>query len=168
MAVVAAFPISTQSDNRITSPIPKSLQRIPCLANRKMQRRDLQMTQENRGIGAMSSVDAAADYASRLIEHEAHGADVEDTMRRIEAKYGIGYSTLWSLRYRRPKAVSVDLFTRLRGAYLAACERQLANLQHEIAVERARCGHDVDQDLVEEAEALVAKLKARRMSDVRS
>jgi hypothetical protein len=122
------------------------------------------VSQERFGVEPVSTVDLAADYASRLIAQETHalGGDTDEAMRRVEAKYGVGYWTLWGLRYKRPKAVSADLFTRLRGAYLAACERQLANLQHEIAVERARCGHDVDQDLVEEAEALVAKLKARR------
>jgi len=119
------------------------------------------MTQKILGNEAMSSVDAAAGYASRLIEHESRGADVEDTMRRVEAKYGIGYATLWSLRYRKPKAVSADIFARLRGAYLTACERQLANLQHEITVEKAR-GNDLDADLAAEAEILVAKIKARR------
>jgi hypothetical protein len=122
------------------------------------------MDQEKIGVRPVSTVDLAADYATRLVANETHalGGDTDEAMRRVEARYGVGYWTLWSLRYKRPKSVSADVLSRLRGAYLAACERQLANLQHEIAVERARCGHDVDQDLVAEAERLVAKLKARR------
>ena len=119
------------------------------------------MVQEKFENGSMSSVDAAADYASRLIENEARGSDVEDAMRRIEAGYGIGHSTLWSLRYRKPKSISADIFARIRGAYLSACERQIANLQHELSVEKA-CGDDSNADLAAEAAALVAKIKARR------
>lgn len=122
------------------------------------------MDQKNLELKPVSTVDLAADYATRLVANETHalGGDTDEAMRRIEARYGVGYWTLWSLRYKRPKAVSAEVFTRLRGAYLTACERQIASLQHEMAVERARCGHDVDQDLVAEAEALVAKLRARR------
>lgn len=114
----------------------------------------------------MSTVDLAADYATRLVANETHalGGDTDEAMRRVEARYGVGYWTLWSLRYKRPKSVSADVLSRLRGAYLAACERQLANLQHEIAVERARTGNDTDAALLDEAEAMVAKLRSRRSS----
>jgi hypothetical protein len=129
-----------------------------------MDRRRLNVDQKNLELRQVSTVDLAADYAGRLIAQETHalGGDTDEAMRRVEAKYGVGYWTLWGLRYKRPKAVSADLFTRLRGAYLSACERQLANLQHEIAIERARCGHDLDADLLAEAETLLAKIKTAR------
>jgi hypothetical protein len=112
----------------------------------------------------MSSVEIAADYANRMIEREARGpGDTEDAMRRLEAKTGVGYWTLWGLRYRRRdlKTIAADQFQRIRNAYLATCERQLQALQHELAIEQARSGNDF-QDLVAEAESLVAKLKAAR------
>lgn len=112
----------------------------------------------------MSSVEAAVSYANRMIEREARGpGDTEDAMRRIEARYGVGYWTLWSLRYRRRdlKTIAADQFQRIRNAYLATCEQQLRALEHELALERARSG-DVDTDLVAEAESLLAKIKARR------
>jgi len=109
----------------------------------------------------MSSVELAADYANRLIEREAGVGGTEEAMRRVEAKTGIGYWTLWGLRYRRRdlKTIAADQFTRIRNAYLATCQRQLAALQHEIAVEEARCGNDAFADLALEAERLASRLR---------
>lgn len=110
---------------------------------------------------AMTSVDMASDYANRMVLREARGpGDTEAAMRRVEARTGIGFSTLWSLRYRPPKTIDRDLFQRIKGAYLSLCERQLASLKHELAVETARGTDDDFSDLVAEAENLVAKLKA--------
>ncbi len=114
----------------------------------------------------MSSVEIAADYANRMLEREMRGpGDIEEAMRRIEAKTGVGYWTLWGLRYRRRdlKTIAADQFQRIRAAYLATCERQLSALKHELAIEQARNGtDDTFADLVGEAETLVAKLKAAR------
>lgn len=116
----------------------------------------------------MSSVDMASDYANRMVLREARGpGDTEEAMRRVEARTGIGFSTLWSLRYRKPKSIDHDLFQRIRSAYLTLCERQLASLKHELAVEAARGDADAYSDLVAEAEALVAKLKAARAKGAR-
>jgi hypothetical protein len=109
----------------------------------------------------MSSVELAADYANRLIEREAGSGGTEEAMRRVEAKTGIGYWTLWGLRYRRRdlKTIAADQFTRIRNAYLATCQRQLAALQHEIEIEEARCGNDAFGDLATKAERLAARLR---------
>lgn len=108
----------------------------------------------------VSSVDVAADYARRLIEAEARGpGDVENAMRRLEAKTGINYWSFWGLRYDRRKTVTADLFGKLRGAYLAACERQLSKLRHELAIEQARCPDDDFADLVAEAESLAERVR---------
>lgn len=113
----------------------------------------------------MSSVEVASGYVNRMVLREARGpGDTEDAMRRVEARTGIGFSTLWSLRYRKPKSIDRDLFQRIRGAYLTLCERQLASLKHELSVEVAQGHADAFEDLVVEAEALVAKLKAARAS----
>lgn len=113
-------------------------------------------------IEQMSAVDTAADYVERLVGREAGGGDIDDAMRRIEAKIGVNYWTLWALRYRRPKTIAADLFSQIRGAYLALCEREVAKLTHELAVEKAKGAADDLEDLVSEAEGLVAKLKAAR------
>lgn len=117
----------------------------------------------NLRTAQMTSVDLARNYADRLVLREARGpGDMEEAMRRVEAKTGIGFSTLWGLRYRPPKTIDVSVFQRVRGAYLALCERQLATLKHELEVEATRGDSDAFADLVDEAEALVAKLKAAR------
>lgn len=111
----------------------------------------------------MSSVHVASDYANRMVLREAKGpGDVEDAMRRIEAATGIGFSTLWGLRYRPPKTIDHDKFKRLREAYFSLCERQLASLKHELEIEAMQGRGDAFCDLVDEAEAVAAKLKAAR------
>ena len=112
----------------------------------------------------MSAVEIAADYANRMIDREAVGA--EEAMRRIEARYGIGYWTLWALRYKRRelKTIAADKFQRIRNAYLATCERQISTFQHALDIEKARSGNDLDADLVDEAAAVVAKIAARKVA----
>ena len=119
-------------------------------------------------LAQMSSVDAAAEYCDRMLKREARGpGDVEEALRRIEAKTGVNYWTLWGLRYRKPKTIAADLFHQIRGAYLALCERELGNLKHELSIETAKGSGDDFADLVAEAEALVAKLKAAKMRAAR-
>lgn len=109
----------------------------------------------------VSSVDAAADYAARMVSREAGSGDVEAAMRRVEAKTGVNYWTLWALRYRRPKTIAADLFHRIRGgAYLSLCERELSKLQHELAVEQAKGDGDDLSDLAEAVSALASKVDA--------
>lgn len=126
-----------------------------------------------RSAQPMSSVEIAADYANRMIERETRGpGDTEEAMRRIEAKTGVGYWTLWGLRYRRRdlKTIAADQFARIRSAYLATCERQLTALQNELAAEQAKGSDDTLEDLVAQAQSLAAKIrkaKERRLtSDV--
>lgn len=83
-------------------------------------------------------------------------------MRRIESMTGIGFSTLWGLRYRPPKTIDHDKFKRIREAYFALCERQMASLRHELELEATQGRGDAFRDLVEEAEAMAAKLQAAR------
>jgi hypothetical protein len=111
----------------------------------------------------MTSVDMAARYARQLVGREMdRTGDLEVAMRQVEAKTGIGYWTLWGLWHKRRKLIDRDLFGRLRGAYLALCERQVAALQHELAVEKARGGDDTFEDLASEAELLAKKIRSAR------
>jgi len=112
----------------------------------------------------MSSVDLAAEYCDRMVKREATGpGDVEDAMRRLEAKTGINYWTIWGFRYRRPKTVAVHVFQQVRNAYLHFCERELRNLEHELTVEAAKGDADDFQDLAAEASALAAKIRKARL-----
>ena len=112
----------------------------------------------------VSSVDLAAEYCRRMLAQEARGpGDIEEAMHRIEIKTGIGYWVQWAFRYRKPKTVDRDLFSRIRGAYLGLCDRQLQRLQHDLAVDRAKGGgDDTLEDLEAQAAALAAKIQAAR------
>lgn len=55
-----------------------------------------------------------------------------------------------------------SVFARMRAAYIAICERQMAKLQHEIAVEKATHDDDDLRDLEAAAAALAAKIAARK------
>lgn len=112
------------------------------------------------GFEQMSSVEAAAEYCDRMVGREAAAGDVEAAMRRVEAKTGVNYWTIWALRYRRPKTIAADLFHRIRGAYLTLCERELSKLQHELAVEQAKGGDDDLESLAEATAALAEKVAA--------
>src|ERR1700761_5617723 len=84
------------------------------------------------------SVEAASDFARRMVEYESRGpGDTGPAMTRLEQRYGIGFWQMNHLRTGRAKSCEASLLARLRSAYLDLCERQVAKLQHEIAIEKA-------------------------------
>jgi len=107
------------------------------------------------------TVEAASDYASRLLEFEQRGSDTESALSRLEKRYGFSPNQIIHLRSGRAKSCDVGLFARLRDAYLDLCERQVAKLQHEIAITKAT-SDDTIEDLVAEADALAAKIRAKK------
>lgn len=108
------------------------------------------------------TVEAASDYASRLLEFEQRGSDTESALSRLEKRYGFSPNQIIHLRSGRAKSCDVGLFARLRDAYLDLCERQVAKLQHEIAITKATRSDDTLEDLVAEADRLAQKIKARK------
>jgi hypothetical protein len=107
------------------------------------------------------TVEAASDYASRLLEYEQRGSDTESALFRLEQRYGLSPNQILHLRSRRAKSCDVSLFARLRAAYLDLCARQVSKLQHEIAITKAT-GDDTLEDLVAEADRLAEKIAARK------
>jgi hypothetical protein len=107
------------------------------------------------------TVEAASNYASRLVEMEMRGSDTESALARLEARYGLSPHAIMHLRSRRAKSCDVGLFARLRMAYLDLCERQVTKLQHQIAVEKAT-GDDDLTTLEAEARALAAKIATKK------
>lgn len=106
---------------------------------------------------------AASDYARLLVEKESRGhGDVEASMHRIEQRYGIGHWTLSHLRGGRAKSCDVNLFMRLRAAYLDLCESQVRRLQHEIEIEKARGSHASLEDIGAKAAALANEVAAAK------
>jgi hypothetical protein len=53
----------------------------------------------------------------------------------------------------------IAVFGRIRAAYLDLCARQIAELQHEIEIEKARIGDASFEDLDREVEALADKVR---------
>ncbi len=109
-----------------------------------------------------ADVDIARNMASELVQRESRGpGDLENAMRRIEQKYGIPYSMLWRLRYRQPADILCGIYRRIQAAYRDQCARQITKLEHDIAVTKA-LGHDIDQDLASEIEALVRQVRSKQ------
>lgn len=116
----------------------------------------------------MSSVDMAEEasgFVRRMIARETRGwGDQGPAQQRLEARYGLSFWTLEHLRTGRAKSVEASLFARIRSAYLDVCERQVATLQHEIAIEKAINGDDTLEDLEAAAAELVARIAAKRQA----
>ena len=86
-------------------------------------------------------VEDARAMAKHLVNREAKGpGDTENAMRRIEARYGVSFATLWGLRYRAPKDMMASAYFRLQAAYQAECERQMRRLEHELEITKAKAG----------------------------
>lgn len=111
---------------------------------------------------APMSVEAATEYVRTMVQRESRGpGDIDNAMSRLETKYGLPFWTLWHLRKGKAKTVEASLLARIRGAYLDMCQRQAANLLHEIEMEAA-AGDDTDLDLAEALRALATKIEGRK------
>jgi hypothetical protein len=87
----------------------------------------------------MSGVADAQAWANELVRRESRGpGDMENAMRRLEARYGIPWRTFWQLRYRAPKDVFVGVFLQLKAAYDAEGIRQERLLAHERKITEAK------------------------------
>lgn len=85
--------------------------------------------------------DEAKGWARDLVARESRGpGDTENAMRRIEARYGIPFGVIWSLRYRPPRDIMASVYFRLRAAYEDACERQMRALAHDLEITKALAG----------------------------
>lgn len=79
-------------------------------------------------------VEEGAAMARDLIARERPKAGSDErAMRTVEAVFGVPYSDLWALKYRRPKRIAADLFARLHAAVAAQRDMQLRLLADEQA-----------------------------------
>lgn len=112
---------------------------------------------------SMSSAEVATGYVRRMVAKECRGwGDQAQAQSRLEARYGLPFWSLENLRIGRAKTVEAGLFARIRAAYLDLCERQVLNLQHEIAIEKALNSDDDLAALEAEATALARKIAAKK------
>lgn len=122
-----------------------------------MHRKTQQSEQE------MSGVADAQGYLGRLIELECNGwGDQANALSRVARKASLNPWTLDRIRTGRAKTVTVEVMAGLRSAYVAMCERQIAKLQHELAVEKAKKPDDDFQDFDAAIAALAARIAAKR------
>lgn len=125
-------------------------ERLPALTRRGCSLEvSMAFTNPNKMVNAPPalSVEGAQEYARKLVELEAKGADTSAALKRIERRYGLRATTIEHLRHRRAKSVDVGLFARLRGAYLDACERMAAKLLSEIETVKLGAPNDLDEAL---------------------
>lgn len=79
----------------------------------------------SEGEPMTANVETAQDIARRLINAEARGpGDYENAMRRLEARRGIPFSLLHSLKYRQPKDILLSQWNLLLDVYEMECARQ--------------------------------------------
>lgn len=103
-----------------------------------MRKKLSRKSQEELAVSATSFVEEASEKASWLVRREVRGpGDLLPAMTRIETRYGIPYSVLWALRYRKPRDLLVSTYARIIAAYDAECERQRRLLDHEQAIKKA-------------------------------
>ena len=111
----------------------------------------------------MSPVETATGYVNRLMRAEVTGwGDQKNAVQRLATRYRLPFWSLENLRTGRSKTVDAGLLTKLRWAYLDLVERQIAKLQHELAVERAMTSNDALDRIETEAADLLARLQAAR------
>jgi hypothetical protein len=112
------------------------------------------------------TVEAAANYARGVHGFLEAGSrsddDLDAAYDAFERQFGVGRWTVEHLRKRKAKTCDVSVFAKLKGAYLALCERQVAKLQHQIAIEKATHDDDDLRDLEAAAAALAAKIAAKK------
>jgi hypothetical protein len=122
-----------------------------------------QLASERKVMSSCDLVDQAGVYVRKKTDKEATGwGDHAHALKRLSRRYGLSYWTLNNLRIGRAKTVEASIFNKVRSAYLDFCERQIAQLQHELELEKIG-NPDADmEDLVSEATQLLAKVGAAK------
>lgn len=106
------------------------------------------------------STDIAANYARKMVELESRGnGDQLNALERVARNCGIGTRALRRLINGETKDPGINVFGRVRSAYLDLCERQIAKLRHEVEVDIARYGDAAFADLGEEIQALAIRVQ---------
>jgi hypothetical protein len=91
-----------------------------------------ELKMRNRALISAQMLAEARAWAEELTSLEIqHPRDLEPAWRRLETRYGIPYSTFWSLRYRADlKDIWASLHRMLQLAVEQERSRRAANLSH--------------------------------------
>lgn len=80
----------------------------------------------------------AAGWAARLTDEAERKTGKTDTaLETVARQTGVNQSTLWRLRYRKPKDLAVSVYMKLKTAFEAAEQRQTERLNHEATIARS-------------------------------
>lgn len=124
--------------------------------------RNSQSNQPERG--GMMYVAQASGYARRLVETEArrNGQPLKTAARSVARRLKASPGAIWSLLFRPPKQVSANLLFALETAVDHELEREIGELQHELATHRAgaRQARRLDPGTRAEVEKDIARLRA--------
>lgn len=83
-------------------------------------------------------VDEAASWAARLTkEAEAETGKTDAALETVARQTGVNESTLWRLRYRKPKDLAVSVYMKLKAAIEVAEKRQNERINHGTQVARS-------------------------------
>jgi hypothetical protein len=95
-----------------------------------------------RNLIAAQVLAEARGWAEELTALEVQGpGDLEPAWRRLEGRYGIPYSTFWSLKYRPElKSIWADLHVMLKLAVEHERSRRAAQLSHHNFIEKVVTG----------------------------
>lgn len=107
---------------------------------------------------AMSSAVTSEMLDKIVVREIANSGSREAAMDKICRTYGFTRAQIKHLRGGRAKDVKLSLFQKVRFAYLDYCEKQIAALQHEIQIEKAKHSDADLGNLEGEVEALAAKV----------
>ena len=98
----------------------------------------------------------AANWAARLTnEAERKTGKTDTALETVARQTGVNQSTLWRLRYRKPKDLAVSVYMKLKTAFEAAEQRQIERLNHEAEIARS-LGEANSSVLLRAADYLVA------------
>lgn len=126
------------------------------MTDSKFQSQQHQLVSERE----MSSCEMAGRYVREMTDREAKGwGDQNNALKRLSRRYGMSYWTLNNLRIGRSKTVEASIFKRVQSAYFDYCERQIAQLQHDLEIEKAVNVDAHMEDFMGEASQLLAKVR---------
>jgi hypothetical protein len=103
----------------------------------------------------------ASIYVREMIHREARGpGDYENAMRRIEAKYGVGFWTLDHLRKGKAKTCDVGLYAQIKSAFADHCGAHARRLLKKAEIAQIVEPNDDVAAIETEIRALLARLEA--------
>ena len=121
-----------------------------------MRTQKMEVLQNSQNLKPAYYVAEAAGWAEKLTKDaEKTLGSKEAALEAVARKTGVNHSTLWSLRYRKPKDIAVSIYMKLKGAYERELVRQEGLLRHETEITRQVAG---DCNSVRAAQAVLDTL----------